>query len=57
MDGFNHASIICAMGMPTAFGGQKRLSDPLYLELQVVASCHMGAMNRIWFLWKSSHCS
>ena len=31
--------------MPDAPGGQKRTSDLLELELQVVRSCHMGTGN------------
>ena len=34
-----------------------RVSDPLKLELQTVVSCHVGAGNQIWILWKSSQCS
>jgi hypothetical protein len=28
-----------------ALGGQKRTSDPLRLELQMIVSCHVGAGN------------
>ena len=35
--------------MPSAFGGQKRVLDPLELGIQVVVSCHVGAGNkRVW---------
>ena len=29
----------------------------LGLELPTVVSCHVGAGNRTWVLWKSSQCS
>lgn len=45
---------LCTMFMPDAHGGQKRVLSPLKLELQTVASWHMGAGNGAWFLWKSS---
>lgn len=32
--------------MPGAYGGEKRTSDPLDLELEKVISCHVGAGNR-----------
>lgn len=32
--------------MPGAYGGEKRASDPLGLELERVISCHVGAGNR-----------
>lgn len=34
--------------------GQKRVSDPLQLALQMVVSGHVGALNHTWVLWKSS---
>ena len=40
-----------------AHGDQKRPSDALELELQVVVSHHVGARNRTQALWKSSQCS
>lgn len=43
--------------MPGAFRGQKRVSDPLRLELQMVVSCHMDSGNWAWVLCKSSQCS
>ena len=36
---------------------QKRASDLLELELQMVVSLHMGAGNQIHVLWKGSQCS
>jgi hypothetical protein len=33
------------------------VSEPLELELQIVVSCHVGAGNGTWELWKSSQCS
>lgn len=38
----------------TAQGGQKRASDPLELELQVVVICHVGAENKTQVLCKES---
>lgn len=32
----------------TAHGGQKSVSEPLELELQVVANCHEEAGNQTW---------
>lgn len=36
----------CPLCMPDAFGGQKMLSDPLELELQIVESHHVGGGNQ-----------
>lgn len=36
---------LCTMSMPSAHGGQKKLSDPLGLGLQQVESCQIGAGN------------
>lgn len=33
--------------------GQKRASDSLWLELETVVSCHVGAENRTWVLCES----
>jgi hypothetical protein len=33
---------------------EKRVSDPLELGLQTVVSCHVGAGDSTWVLWKSS---
>ena len=43
--------------MPGTYGGHKRLSTPLELELNVVANCPVGAGNQTQVLWKSSPCS
>lgn len=34
--------IPCVLG---AYRGQKRVSDPLGLKLQIVVSCHVGSVN------------
>lgn len=34
--------------------GQKKASDTLELELQIVMSCYVGAVNQTWVLCKSS---
>lgn len=36
---------LCAKCMPIDYGGQKRTTDPLELELQMVVSCHVDAWN------------
>lgn len=36
---------LCTTCMPVACESQKRVSDPLELELQVIMSCHVGAEN------------
>lgn len=43
--------------MLSACGGQKRTSDPLEPELQMVVTHHVGAGNQTWDLWKSSQSS
>jgi hypothetical protein len=42
------------MCVPDACGGQKRMPNPLELELQVVVSHHVGAGNQIWVPWNCS---
>ena len=37
---------MCAPCVLGAHGGQRRASDPLELELQMVLGCHVGAGNR-----------
>ena len=37
-------------------GVQKRMSEPLGLELLMVMSHHVGAWNQIFILWKNSQC-
>lgn len=41
----------------SAHQDQKRVSDPLYLELQIGVSLHVGAGDLTQVLWKSSQCS
>lgn len=36
---------------------QKRTSDPLETELEVVVSCRVNAGNQTWGLWRSNLCS
>ena len=38
--------------LSNAFGGQKRVLDPLELELQMVVSHHVGARNQTQVLCK-----
>ena len=48
---------VCAPPMCMVLsGGQKRESDPLGLELQMVGSHHVGVGNQTWVLWKSNPC-
>lgn len=44
---------VCAPCLSSPWGGQQRVSDPLGLESQTVASCHVGAGVWIRVLWKS----
>lgn len=48
---------MCATCMPGAQEGQKRRSDPLELESQVIVSHDVGARNGTGILWKSSQVS
>ena len=41
------------MHTPIAGGGQKRESDPLGLEFEIVVSPSVGAENQIQVLWKN----
>jgi hypothetical protein len=41
------------MHMPGAVGGQKRLSDPLELELWMVVKLCVGASNQTQVLWEN----
>lgn len=43
--------------MPSTLSGQKRASESLDLELQVVVSRHASSRDECWGLWKSSHYS
>jgi hypothetical protein len=36
---------MCAIGMPGFFEGQKKVLDPLELELRVVIKCHVDTGN------------
>lgn len=45
---------LCVFG---ALGGQKSVSDPLELELNMIMSGHMGSGNQTWFLWKNNQCA
>lgn len=51
------ASISVPYMGPGAWGGQRRASDSLKLELQVEPSFHMGAGNWTFALCKSCRCS
>lgn len=43
--------------MPRAPKDQKSVSDALYLELQMVVTCHVGARNPAPLHPKNSRCS
>ena len=43
--GFCQYVCLCIMYMSGAYGGHKKVLDPLELELQTVESCYMGAGN------------
>lgn len=45
---------LCVLG---ALGGQKSVSNPLELELNMIMSGHVGSGNQTWFLWKSNQCA
>jgi hypothetical protein len=45
---------VCVCGAHTS---QKRASDPLEPELEMVVSYCVGSRNHTWVLWKSSQCS
>jgi hypothetical protein len=45
------------MCVPGAYGGQKRVSDPLKLGLQIVVSSFVSMGNQTCTLWKNSQCS
>ena len=48
---------MCTKCMLGCLGSQKRVLDPLELELDMFASHHMGDRNQTWVLCKSSECS
>lgn len=45
---------LCATGVPSACGGQERVSEPLGLELRVVVSHHGGSAFFLLFILKQS---
>lgn len=45
------------IGALHACGGQKKASDSLELEVQMLVSHHFGSRTQTWFFWKSSQCS
>lgn len=45
---------LCTLYMTSVHGGQNRVWDSLGLELQMVASCHVGAKNLTWVLEEQS---
>ena len=54
VDGFSHVYMctICVQYLH----GQKRLLEPLELDLQTVVSCLSGAGSCAWIFFKSSQC-
>lgn len=42
--------------LPAAGEGLRSDPDELERELEMVVSCHGGAENQTWDLWKSSQC-
>lgn len=48
---------MCAMYMPDACRGQKRMLSLLEMELQMTVSCHEGSGNQIQLLCENSKCS
>ena len=51
------ACIFCTSCACTSCGGQKGLSYPVELKLQMLVSHHIGAGNGTWGLWKNIQCS
>lgn len=47
---------VYAVYVGSAYGGQKRVWNPLELELQIVVSHHLNAGNQIQVLCKTSKC-
>lgn len=47
---------VCAPCMYLVPRSQKRAKDPLELELEIVVSCHLGAVNQTWILSVISKC-
>lgn len=48
---------VCTTCFPSAHSGQKRVLDPLELELRMAVSHHVGSGNWTWVLCKSIKCS
>lgn len=44
----------CTVYMPGSLGGQMKASDPWNLELWMVLSRHVGAINQAWVLFRSN---
>lgn len=47
----------CAPHACSGHRGRKRTLDCPGLRLEIVVSCHVGAGNQIWILWKCHQCS
>ena len=47
---------LCTTWVPGAHGRPKKVLDHQELELPVSGSCHMGAGDQTWLLWKGSQC-
>ena len=53
----NTSMYVCSPHACSAHGGQKRISDPLKLELQMFENCHVGARNETLLFCMTSQCS
>lgn len=49
-----YVCVLCTCG---ALGEQKRMSETMGLELQMVVSLQLHAGPRTWILWESNQCS
>lgn len=45
---------IHTVGVPGALGEQRRVSDPVELELQMVGNCYLGAENQTQLLCRGN---
>jgi hypothetical protein len=45
---------LCTICLPGAYGGRRKITGPLDLELQEFSSHHVGARNQTHVLWKAS---
>lgn len=62
---FNYFILLCVWVFPQhvclcmmyAHRSQKKLSDPMELEFQMVVNNNVDAGDQTWVLWKSSECS